>query len=117
MAPWAGRHNHLNDEIAALDDTPELAPELQVLLVGRDEGVPLLLQNGQLASPLQKGVVLCILQFLRAVHNITHLIQIGNFFFTLIQIMGTLKGLSHDMNWNLVQLVSELFRCFSVLHF
>ncbi len=82
MTPWAGRHNHLNDEIAALDDAPELAPELQVLLVGCDEGVPLLLQNGQLAAPLKKGVVLRILQLLRAAHNITHCLAapIGNFF-------------------------------------
>jgi hypothetical protein len=26
-ASWAGRHKHLNDEIAALDDAPELAPD------------------------------------------------------------------------------------------
>jgi hypothetical protein len=90
MAPWAGRHNHLNDEIAALDNAPELAPELQVLLVGSDEGVPLLLQNGQLASPLQKGVVLGILQLLRAAHNITHCLP--ETIFTFNPNYGYVKG-------------------------
>ena len=97
MTPWAGRHNHLNDEIAALDDAPELAPELQVLLVGRDEGVPLLLQNGQLASPLKKGVVLRILQLLRAAHITTLFTACsGNkseTFFTFNPNYGYVKGI------------------------
>jgi hypothetical protein len=42
MTPWAAarqkdrvffsQHNHLNDEIAALDDAPELAPEKKIIL-------------------------------------------------------------------------------------
>jgi phosphoglycerol transferase MdoB-like AlkP superfamily enzyme len=31
--------------------------------------------------------------------------------------MGTLKGLSRGINWTLVQLVSEIYRCFSVFLF
>ena len=58
--------SHLNDNVAALDDAPELTPELEVLLVRGDDGVTLLLQGGQLTAPLQKCVVLRILQLLRA---------------------------------------------------
>ena len=51
------RVNYLDNDITALDDPPQLAPELQVLLVRSHHSSSILLKEGQLSSPVEKVLV------------------------------------------------------------
>jgi hypothetical protein len=58
------RIHNLHDQIGALDDSPQLPPDLEIALEGCHEQVVVLLQLGEAPPPLQQRRPLLLIQFL-----------------------------------------------------
>ncbi|KAJ6264051.1 hypothetical protein Dda_0191 [Drechslerella dactyloides] len=54
--------DNLDDEVGALDDTPELAPDLEVALEGGEQEIVVLGEFGEGAAPVEEGVLLGALE-------------------------------------------------------